>query len=142
MLSRKEQTQKPRPLPDLFCQSLKDSLSTLYKELGTFDVYGAAWPNEMLLAASLSKKDSLPVTYMASVDLTEGQNTHRLQDILTNRVEKFFDHIKGHKDWNDYRPVWTQTKESGISFYEQSCREDIALYLEAERLLAQNPGKS
>lgn len=140
MLSRKDQDRSPTILPEYWHKNLEELLSSTYslEEHDTkFEVYGATYPDELILAVSLVKSGlSSPITHIISAELSEGQYDKKLLDALVDFTGIFFDRVTVCVNWDEFHPYWTQIKQGDFSFYHKSSRENISLYLEAEKLLA------
>lgn len=145
MMSRKNQETLGQPLPSEWIERVQNLMEDLYASKckqthKTFAVYGFHYPDELLLIVSLIGKNdpgALPVTCFLSIDIEqEGVWSGQLETLLDG-AGMFFDSFFAKKGWNDYTPAWTETPFRKKTIYYMSSRENVALTIEAERLLSQ-----
>ena len=145
MLSRKDQERSPTVLPNYWHENLIDLLNSTYlskKNDTKFEVYGATYPDELIIAVSLiGTGTSSPITHIVSADLTEGQYSTKLLDTLVDFTGMFFDQVMTCVNWDGYHLSWIQAKQGAFSFYHKSSRENISLFLEAEKILGYSSSK-
>ena len=145
--ARKAQTLPPSLLPATWGNTVKGVLHQVYQEEIEsrnlcFDVYGATFPDEVLIIATLTNPDDLtvtPVTLSLSSDLTALTQSETLIGILVDKISDYFDSyflsLGENEEAEIYAPKWTEHEERGIVIYARSTRENIQLTLEANRLL-------
>ena len=146
MLSRKEHQRKATILPDSWKEQVVHLLNATYsseckRQNKEFKVYGASYPDELIVMVSfIDQKNSSvppsPITYMASVDLTENQRTKKVLNSLLDSAGVFFDSVFSEENWSDYHPYWQKLELKDITFYFQTSRENVGLFLEGEKFLA------
>jgi hypothetical protein len=143
MLSRKNHETLGQPLPAEWIERVQNLMEDLYrgkceKLQRTFAIYGFHYPDELLLIVSLLGKNNpraLPVSCFLSIDLEqEGVWSGQLETLLDG-AGMFFDSFFAKKDWNDYLPDWTKATFRKKTIYYMVSRENIALTIEADRLL-------
>ncbi|MCY4523868.1 MAG: hypothetical protein OXB84_03925, partial [Halobacteriovoraceae bacterium] len=93
----------------------------------------------LLVAVCLERSNNMsPVTHILSADLNKGQYSEKLLEVLIDFTGTFFDQVFAKKEWNEYHPHWVKVKEGDFLFYHRSSRENISLFLKAEKLLNQS----
>lgn len=145
MLSRKEQDQPGAEIPKQWCEKLTQVLNENYRNQTqstgkTFTAHALTYPNEVYLAVSLiepAKEDLAPVTLSLSADLDEKSEPTKLLDQLVDSIAIFFDEYFSTSNWNDYNPIWNEFEHKKLNIHYKITRENVALTLEANRLLAQ-----
>lgn len=146
MYSRIETDAEPIFLPDEWCSDVSKLLHSLYsEELAqhemTLEVYGLTYPQEVVLIVSLlnaGDETAQPITYMASAPLTESAEPKTVLDILVDSSGGFLDHILNDLENTEYLAIWTEAKIKDLEFHYLISRENIALSLEATRLLREH----
>lgn len=132
-------------LPEKWRQELKQSLLNVYgdqclKGDKTFDVYGFTYPNELLIIVSFVGMDPtiIPITLFLSADLNHKSDPKKLFDSLLDNIAIFFDQYfqnVNNEEWDEFVYEWQEEEVNRQTFYYKVTRENIALSLEAERLL-------
>jgi hypothetical protein len=143
MFSRKEQKQTPKYLPESWSQEVEGLLASSYEEQlederKSFYVFGLTYPDEFVLMATfadVNDSSGIPVTYVASIDIGQNSDMANIVDAIVDSVGVFFDQVFSTDDWSDYQAQWEETTFKGLDFYYRSTRENVALTLEANRLL-------
>ena len=142
MLSRKDRMDEGVELPEAWRKEVGDLLKRIYKKQcvdgHTFEVMGRLYADELCLVASFfnqQRPQIIPVTYHASVDMTDAKDQKKSLGILVDSIGIFFDTVFADKEWSDYNPFWEQVEFKGLSFYTMSTRENIILSLAADKLL-------
>lgn len=135
----------PLELPEKWRQELKQSLLNVYgdhclKNDKTFEVYAYTFPNELLIIASFvgMNPSIIPITLFLSADLNQKTDPKNLFDSLLDNIAVFFDQYFqniNNEDWDEYVYEWQEEVVNRQTFYYKVTRENIALTLEAERLL-------
>lgn len=146
MYSRIETDAEAIFLPDEWCSDVSKLLHSLYnEELAqnemTLEVYGLTYPQEVVLIVSIlnaADETAKPITYMASAPLTEAADPKMVLDVLVDSSGGFLDHILGDLESVEYHAVWTEAKIKDLEFHYLISRENIALSLEATRLLREH----
>lgn len=145
--ARKAQTLPPSLLPASWGNTVKGALHQIYqKEIESrrlcFDVYGATFPDEVLILATLTNPDDLtitPVTLSLSSDLTSVTESEKLIRIMVDKISDFYDSyflsLAASEEIEIYAPKWTEHEERGVVIFAKCTRENIQLTLEANRLL-------
>lgn len=132
-------------LPEKWRQELKQSLLNVYgdqclKDDKTFDVYGFTYPNELLIIVSFVGMDPsiIPITLFLSADLNQKTDPKKLFGSLLDNIAIFFDQYfqnASNEEWDEFVYEWQEEEVNRQTFYYKVTRENIALTLEAERLL-------
>lgn len=144
MLSRKEQNRSGNPLPETWREKVTNLLNSVYAKRSqeqnkTFKVFGFSYPDELFIAASLIHPDNnaeIPVTYVASCDISEKTDYRNIADTLIDSIGIFFDSYFATVEWNDYNSNWMETKHKEQTFYYKITRENIELTIKADEILA------
>lgn len=148
MIARKrEQLSEAYVFPEKWCSELKKVFDQTYQQQCSslnkaFEVFAFSFPDELLLCISLLDQQvelSAPVTYKASLDLTEAeQDQEKIMANLIDSAAIFFDsYFKSGDNEDTYCPVWSETEFLKQKFYYQVSRENIGLTLKADHLLNQ-----
>lgn len=132
-------------LPLEWRQELKQSLLNVYgehclKNEKTFDVYAFTYPSELLIIASFVglNQTEIPVTLFLSADLNDKTEPRKLFNSLLDNIAVFFDQYFqniDNEEWDEFIYEWQEEVINRQTFYYKVTRENIALSLEAERLL-------
>ncbi len=146
MYSRIETEAEPIFLPDDWCTDVNSLLRSLYgQELidhnFTLQVYGLTYPTEVVLMVSLvnpEDQSSGAITYMASAELAEKGDPKKMLDTLVDSVGGFFDHAFSDLENLEYLALWTEAKIKDTAFHYMVTRENVALSLEATKLLREH----
>jgi hypothetical protein len=148
MISRLEQTTPKKELPVEWTDNLKELLEEAYgdyceKNESEFNVFAYTYPNELMVSVGVVKKNnpiSIPTTFQISVDLNDklsrASDYKKLLNTITDKTGLFFDHFTSTEDWYDYNGLWQKEEFQGYELYIKTTRENIALSLQAEELLA------
>jgi len=145
MLARLDQERFPHLMPDAWRTNLTDLLHQNYEakcvEFGKhFECYGLTYPNELLLAVSLldnNDPNAIPVTYLASSDLTEKSNSEKIFDSMIDSIGLFLDQYFSNPEWDDYEANWNEVQFKGTTFHYSVTRDNVKFTLEADRLLSE-----
>lgn len=143
MLARLDQERMPNIMPEAWRKNLTDLLHQNYEtqcvEFGKyFDSYALTYPDEIVLAVSLldsNDPNAIPVTYLASSDLTEKSDPEKILDTMIDSIGLFLDQYFGNPDWDEYEANWSEVQFKGSTFFYSITRDNIPLTLEADRLL-------
>lgn len=146
MFNRVETSTLPLPLPAEWNEEFKRNLLKIYgdkclKDDKTFEIYAYTFPEEVLLIVSYVGLDQhvIPTTLFLSTDLKLNSKPEKSLDTLCDSVGVFFDHYFGNQtddeEFEEYVYEWTEEDMSGTTIYYKITRENIALSLEADRLL-------
>ena len=145
MLSRKEQEQAGIELPAQWIEEVRNLLESTYAAqcrqfAKKFEVYGLTYPDELFLAVSLlnqNDSNSSPLTYLLSKDLTQTERPTKILDNLVDSIGLFFENYFNNPQEDPYISVWQENEMRGVKFFYRASRENIALTLQANKLLAQ-----
>lgn len=146
MLARKISSKSGTPIPLEWLESLNRLLNETYKtecnQNGRyFDVYGMAYPEELLLVVSyLSEKDEYlaPITLFLSSEPDQIGNEEKLKETQKNFIDVvglFFDEIFNDEEWDNFEPTWQEVTHKHQNYFYKLSRENINATLEADRLL-------
>lgn len=146
MLARKKTSKHGNILPQDWSEGLARLLNETYKsecaQSGRyFDVYGQAYPEELLVVVSyLSEKDEYlsPITLFLSAEPDQIANEEKVKDTQQNFIDLvglFFDEIFANEDWDQFEPVWQEVSHQNQNYFYKITRENINLTLEANKLL-------
>ncbi|MFZ9000926.1 MAG: hypothetical protein ACO20H_06460 [Bacteriovoracaceae bacterium] len=143
MHARKEHFVPAKRFPSEWESQVADLLNSTYEskvkiQEGFFEVFAMTYPDEILLAVSLKSTvpSTWPLTLKVSADLNEKTNSKKLMDILLNSVGLFIDHILNEE--KEYFLDWEEASFENVPIWYMSTREDMALSLEADKLLQEN----
>ena len=158
MLARKKTSHSQhsgKNFPAEWIEGLNRILNKTYqteclKEKRYFDVYGSIYEEELLLIVSfLSESDELasPVTLFLSQDLPPVKDSFSLKeneeklkkshDFLIDVIGLFFDDIFADPEKELFSPHWEQMTHQNLKVFYKISRENIALTLEANKLLGE-----
>lgn len=149
MLARLKTSKNGTPVPTDWIESLNRLLNETYKseckQNGRyFDVYGQAYPDELLLIVSyLSEKDEYeaPITLFLSSDPDQIANVDKVKETQKNYIDilgLFFDEIFADSEWNNFEPVWQEVTHLNQNYHYKITRENINATLEANKLLGED----
>ena len=145
MLSRYEQEKSGIAFPEEWTKKLQKLLTSLYlkeveKRQQEFSVFALGYANEILLVITLADKEAMgiPVSYFASCDLDTTKEPMKQLDAMADSVGVFFDQYFTEENWDDFIDIWTEAEVKKQKFFYKVVRENAALTLEADRLLAEN----
>lgn len=145
MLARLNTSEKGQELPsewkEFVEQVLNDSfLSECQKLSGKFQLFGEVFPEEFLVMASfLSENEAAPLTCFLSAEKDQIDTPKKLKKTQEDFL-KLFGHLfdeafaKGDDD-TIYEPVWQDVTLKSEKYFFKLSRENIALTIEANRLL-------
>lgn len=144
MFSRNNQEEMGQNLPESWIKEVCSTLNEVYQSHFKLhnkkvEVYGFAYPNELLLIISLldnQNDNKAPTTYLCSVDVTPKEQPLQLLHFLVDASGIFLDSYFSTPDWNDYCLDWQEVDHQKIKFFYKTTRENIALSIEASELLA------
>lgn len=146
--ARYEQTEVPYIFPESWSRPLEELLAQVYskqcKQAGRgFKTYAASFPGELLVIVSwmsLERIESAPITLLLSMDLTEQTAQEEKLKRLVDCVGLFFDELIESDLMEEelfYEPMWVEKVERDLTFFYKISRENIALTLEANKLLGE-----
>jgi len=136
-------------LPNEWANQFKQTLLKIYgdkclKDDKTFEIYAFTYPEEVLLIVSYVSFDkyTAPTTLFLSTDLNNQSKPEKTLDALCDTVGVFFDHYFGSESSNDeifdeYIHEWSEEEISGYKIFYKINRENIALSIEASKLLGE-----
>jgi hypothetical protein len=143
--ARKNQTTLPIVFPESWSKNLEQLLASVYsaackEQSRGFKTYAASFPDELLLIVSWMALDNLkatPISLFLSLDINEATSDEETLQKLVDKVGLFFDELTGNsEDIHEYfEPLWQERSERGMTFYFKVSRENVALTLEANKLL-------
>lgn len=148
MLARYEQPLPGTALPEIWTEEVRELLTKSYQQnllevQRYFEVFGMSYPNELLVTISLkdheSRADKPPLTYMISVDLLKEADSKKILATMVDSMGLFLDNLFADYAGQEYQVLWEKATLGKIDFYYKISREDIALSLQAEKLLNENP---
>lgn len=148
MLARKKTSKQGKPLPSEWLESLNRLLNETYKneckQNGRyFDVYGQAYPEELLLIVSyLSEKDEYlsPITCFLSCEPDQIASEEKVKQTQANFIDivgLFFDEIFADEEWDEFEPNWQEVSHKNQNYFYKISRENINATLEANKLLGE-----
>jgi hypothetical protein len=143
MLSRKDQSRPGKELPSDWISKVTELLTKTYeseltKNQKSFFVFGETFSDEALLLISItsnSQDNSIPTTFMISFDLEKESVVNNILDTLIDSAGVFIDTYFQDPEQIEYNAIWTEAKFKELAFYYRVTREDVRLYLEANKLL-------
>ena len=146
MLARKETSIEGNLLPREWTTTVADLLNGTYAQEcqnreRVFDVYGQAFPEELLVIVSfiaIKNSTEAPVTCFLSADsvsLSTPQELKKTQELFIEIAGQFYDEIFANENWTDWEPNWQEVEYGGKQYHYKISRENIALTIEADRLL-------
>ena len=148
MLSRKQQVSEGIEIPEHWTQNTKTALSVRFAgnpniKNKEFSVYGKVYPDEILLIGSLVSNEDTHQgcsTVFVSSDIKEipdaGSKAYRgLLNSLIDAMGYIFDDFLAQTGHQNYDIQWFQETIGKQEFFYRMSRENIALTLEADRLL-------
>lgn len=145
MLSRKPQELDGISLPPEWISKVRTIINDSYDaerqvHKKNFQVYAYSYPNEVILMVTFCDDENIlvPVTYMASADLTEKQKPLELLETLVDSIGVFFDQYFNNPDWNDYMSKWEETSFKSLNFFYKVTRENIGIFLITNKFLMDN----
>jgi hypothetical protein len=136
--------------PKEWSDELKQVLLNIYgdkciKDEKTFEIFGFSYPNEALVIISYVGLDKFetPVTLFISADLNEGTEAKKTVDTMFDSAGIFFDSYFA-KDadledeiWDEYVLDWEEADFGSDKIFYKVTRENVALTMEANRLLGE-----
>ncbi len=145
MLARYDQEKAGISFPEEWTTKFQKLLTSLYlsdleKRQQEFSVFALGYPNELLLIVTLADKEAkgIPVSYFASCDLDSKKEPLKQLNAMADSVAVFLDQYFSEDEWYDFIDIWTEAELKGQKFFYKVVRENAALTLEADRLLAEN----
>ena len=111
----------------------------------SFDVYGKLYKDELLIVISWMANNDLtssPVSMFLSADIFNQKNTEEALEHLVEIAGLFFDEFFATNEWNEFEPNWKETNHKKNDYYYKITRENVALSLEADKLLSENNKKN
>lgn len=146
MFARKTTSKNGKSVPQDWLESLGRLLNENYaKECKDqdryFDVYGQIYTQELLLVVSwLSEKDAhvAPITCFLSCEpehISDEKKVKATQESFIEVIGLFFDEIFSDKEWAEFEPTWQEVSYKHENYFFKLSRENIALTLEANKLL-------
>ncbi len=107
----------------------------------SFDVFGKIYQDELLIIISWLENENFnnyPITIFLSADIFNQKNTQEALDHLVDIAGLFFDEYFSDENWNDFEPNWKETLHKKNDYYYKITRENIALTVEADKLLSKD----
>lgn len=146
MLARKTTSINGKPLPADWTESVARLLNETYAteaeaQSRFFDVYGQVYSDELLVIASFTSEKSpleAPVTVFLSCDEAEMKTPAQVKITQEGYIELlglFFDEVFSAESWDEWEPLWQEVQYQGSTYFYKISRENIALTLDADRLL-------
>lgn len=146
MFARKPTPSPGAPLPADWTESVARLLNETYateceKRGRYFDVYGRAYPEELLVTASFAPEDRSygpAVTCFLSCDSTEMSDpatAKKTQAAYVELLGLFYDEILAGPEWDEWEPLWQEVEHGGRTYFYKLSRENMGLTFEADRLL-------
>ncbi len=140
--------QPGEPLPRDWAESLAGLLNETYAaqcvaRSRAFDVYGRVYPEELLVMVSFWDKNSpheAPLTFSLSCDpgdIATPAKVKETQELYVEITGRFFDEVFASEEWDEWEPQWQEVRLKGYTFWYKMTRENVALTLEADRLLTE-----
>jgi len=142
--ARKKQTINAFEFPKVWSESVKEIYhQTFMEHLETrgmeIKVYGASFPDEILLISQVQAPHQAPVSIMLSADLNDLIDGKKLMDQLVDQSGEFLERYLnlGETEMDEvYEPRWLE-HDTTQKIYVKISREDVMLTLEANRLLGE-----
>ena len=145
MLARKYQEREGIPLPKPKLDEIAKLLHSLFKDQCAksnkkFSVYGFTYPDELTMAVTYQNVrddgNSMPLSYMASIDLSKESKADKVLKLLIDSIGVFFHSYFSMPENVNYQD-WEESEHQGEKFYFAVTREDVNLSLQADELLKQ-----
>jgi len=149
MLSRKHHEEESKAIPATWSTKIELILNSVYsKQLEKagkqFEAFGQIFDDELLVIVSLvslNQVELLPISCFLSMDADKTTEIDAASERLLDMAGIVFDSVFAASDWNDYEDLWTKETVNGLEFHYKISRENVALTLQANKLLA-NAGDS
>ena len=149
MLARKKSSKNGKALPQEWLEGLSRLLNETYKseckQNGRyFDVFGQAYPEELLLVISyLSEQDEYlaPITLFLSSEPEQIGSEEKVKETQKNFIDLvglFFDEIFADPEWDEFESNWQEVSHKNQNYFYKISRENINATLEANRLLGED----
>jgi hypothetical protein len=146
MFARKPTSKNGKHIPQEWPESLARLLNDTYKKECSaagkyFDIHGLIYPEEFLVTVSyLSEKDEslAPISLFLSCDMDEMNSEEKVKETQKNYIDLvglFFDEIFSDEEWSDFEPNWQEVTHKSKNYFYKITRENIALTIEANKLL-------
>lgn len=146
MLARKPTSTSGKLLPHEWTTKVADLLNGTYalecqKRECVFDVYGQAFPEELLVVVSFistKHRGQSPTALFLSSEalaLSTPQELKKTQDLFIEITGQFFDEIFANENGAEWEPMWQEVEYQNHKYFYKLSRENIALTTEADRLL-------
>ncbi len=126
----------------LLNQNFKEHCETQKK---SFDVFGKIYVDELVIVVSWledSDFNQAPISLFLSADIFEQKNTEEALKHLVDISGLFFDEFFSADNWDGYEPNWKETSYKKNDYYYKITRENVALTMEADKLLKENNQKN
>ena len=149
MLARKKTSKVGKALPLDWIEGLSRLLNETYKveckQNGRyFDVYGKAYPEELLVAVSyISEEDEYltPITLFLSSEPEQIADENKVKETQKNFIDiigLFFDEIFAEQEWDQFDPTWQEVQHKNQNYFYKISRENINTTMEADKLLGED----
>jgi hypothetical protein len=146
MLARKKTSKVGKALPTDWIEGLSRLLNESYKveckqNSRYFDVYGKAYPEELLIVVSYLSEDDeylAPITLFLSSEPDQIVNEDKVKETQKNFIDivgLFFDEIFADQEWDQFEPLWQEVSHKNQNYFYKISRENINSTLEADKLL-------
>jgi hypothetical protein len=109
------------------------------KEGYAFDINGMHFEKELVVAISYYhpvRLEAIPLTCTLSMEVTPAANAVQKLSFMVDAASIFFDSYFSDEDWDGHSAYWQEATHKKDKFYYQITRENIALTMEADRILA------
>lgn len=108
-----------------------------------FDAYGKVYGDEIVVAACYyngANMNEIPVSIIVSFEMDEKskKNIKKIFSDMMDLTGLFFEEFFDNPEFTDYEPEWQHHSFKKNDYYFKVTRENIALSLEAERLLKED----
>lgn len=143
MLSRHNEETTGVNLPSEWLDEITSAVNSTYenqlkeKKL-VLKTYGELHKGEVCLAFclySLNPEDTSAISLFLSVDLKEKEDPKSALDNTINQSSEFFDLLLSGQENELFQPNWVKSDLPKSNFFFKITRENIALSIEANRLL-------
>ena len=143
MLSRHNEEANGVDLPSEWLEEITSAVNSTYesqlKEQNLIlKTYGELHKGEVCLAFclySINPEDTSAISLLLSVDLKEKEDPKSALDKTINQSSEFFDLLLSGQEEELFQPNWVRSDLKEGNFHFKITRENIALTLEANRLL-------
>ena len=151
MFSRKNNDSQGLSLPEEWQEQTVAMLNQNFESFckhqnKSFDVYGELFNDEILVIVSWLDNDhqehATPISCFLSADVFKKDESEKILQDLVELASVFFDDYFQTKDWNEFEPNWLKTEYKKSEYYYKITRENIALSIQASKLLDEDNKKN